>query len=386
MPLDRASPQTQEILKEERGLPYEAPKGAEPGRGVWYSKTMREAMLYKKLEDEKVRCRICAHRCLILPGKTGICGVRKNIEGTLYCLNYRKAIAANIDPIEKKPLFHFRPGTISFSIATAGCNFHCAFCQNWDISQFPRNPQRGSTRPGQVEPQGEFPGFDLPPKEIVEKALENNCASIAYTYTEPTIFFEYTYDTAKLAQKEGLKNVLVTNGYQTPETITKMAGLIDAVNIDLKSFRDGYYREICGARLEPVLETIKLIHQAGIWVELTTLVVPKQNDSEEELAEIAEFIAGIDKNIPWHISRFHPDYEMTNSYPTPLETLEEAAAIGKKAGLNYIYLGNTRGHPLENTSCPRCGKIIIERFGYHIKNHLKGGRCLHCSQEIPGVF
>ena len=335
---------------------------------------MKEAMLYEKLEDEKVRCNLCHHRCLILPEKTGICGVRKNIEGTLYSLAYGRAIAANIDPIEKKPFYHFQPGTLSYSIATAGCNFHCKFCQNWDISQLSKDWQ------------GEFPGFDLSPAEIVKKALENGCASIAYTYTEPTIFFEYAYDTAKLAQTKGLKNVFVTNGYQTPETIEKMADLIDAANIDLKSFRDEYYRKICGARLEPVLEAIKLMHKKGIWIELTTLVVPNQNDSEEELSDIAEFIAGIDKNIPWHISRFHPDYEMSDSYPTPLETLEKAAQIGRGAGLNFVYLGNVPGHPLESTYCPTCGKVIIERFGYRTKNHLDGSRCPHCGQEIPGVL
>lgn len=335
---------------------------------------MHEAMLYEKLKDKKVRCRLCAHRCLILPEKTGVCGVRKNIDGTLYSLSYGRAIAANIDPIEKKPLFHFQPGTESFSLATAGCNFRCAFCQNWDISQLSKRYE------------GEFPGFDLSPEEIVKRALENNCASIAYTYTEPTVFFEYAYDTTKLAQAKRLKNVFVTNGYQTPETIEKMTGLIDAANIDLKSFRDKYYREICGARLEPVLEAIKLTHKAGIWIELTTLVVPEENDSEEELTDIAEFIVEVDKNIPWHISRFHPDYEMTDSYPTPLETLEKAAVIGKKAGLNYIYLGNIPGHALESTYCPQCGKKVIERFGYSTKSFLEKNLCPHCDFEIPGIF
>ena len=335
---------------------------------------MREAMLYEKLEGEKVHCNLCAHRCLILPEKKGVCGVRENREGTLYSLAYGKAIAANIDPIEKKPLFHFQPGTSSFSLATAGCNFRCKFCQNWDISQLSKSWE------------GEFPGFDLSPEEIVKKAIENNCASIAYTYTEPTIFFEYAYDTAKLAQKEGLKNVFVTNGYQTKETIEKMIGVIDAANIDLKSFRDKYYREICGARLEPVLEAIKLMHKARIWIELTTLIVPEQNDSEEELTDIAEFIAGIDKNIPWHISRFHPNFQMTDSYPTPLETLEKAAEIGKKAGLNFVYLGNIPGHALESTYCPNCGEKVIERFGYSTKNRLDGNLCPRCAHEIPGMF
>lgn len=362
---------------------------------------MREAMLYEKLEEKKVRCRLCAHRCLILPEKTGICGVRRNIDGILYSLAYGKAIAANIDPIEKKPLFHFQPGTQSFSLATAGCNFRCAFCQNWDISQLAKEKSQ-ALRPfpkpgfgelassGELGPEKprseEFPGFDLSPEKIVERALAEGCASIAYTYTEPTIFFEYAYDTAKLAQAKGLKNVFVTNGYQTPETIEKMTGLIDAANIDLKSFRDKYYREICGARLEPVLEGIKGMHRAGIWIELTTLVVPEQNDSEEELIDIAEFIVQVDKNIPWHISRFHPDYQMGDSYPTPLETLEKAAEIGKKAGLNFVYLGNIPGDPLESTYCPKCSEMIIKRFGYSTENLLDGNLCPHCAHEIPGVF
>jgi len=316
---------------------------------------MVEARLYKKLADKSVRCNLCSHRCLIKPGERGICSVRENQGGTLYSLVYGKVIAANVDPIEKKPLFHFQPGSLSFSIATAGCNFRCEFCQNWQISQITKGPK------------GEIIGKELPPEQVVQKALETECSSIAYTYTEPTIFFEYAADTAKLAKKKGLANVFVTNGYQTPETIKEMAKFVDAANVDLKSFSEEFYQKICGAKLKPVLEAIKLMHKAGIWLEITTLVVPDQNDSEKELSEIAKFIAGVSKNIPWHISRFHPDFKMTDSYPTPLETLEKAFKIGKKAGLKYVYLGNVATVTRENTYCPKCKNLAIRRVGYDIE-------------------
>ncbi|MFW6143613.1 MAG: AmmeMemoRadiSam system radical SAM enzyme [Patescibacteria group bacterium] len=340
---------------------------------------MKEAMLYEKAENNKVRCKLCAHRCLISPESRGVCRVRVNQEGTLYTLAYGKAIAANIDPIEKKPLYHFLPGSYAFSIATAGCNFRCEFCQNWQISQFLRNHEK----------KGEdihFPGEKLSPEQIVKTAINNNCKAIAYTYTEPTIFFEYAYDTAKIAQNEGLKNVFVTNGYQTPETIEKMTDLIDAANIDLKSFRNEYYQKVCGATLQPVLDSIKLMHEKNIWIEITTLVVPDQNDSEKELTNIAKFIAGVDKNTPWHISRFHPAGEMTNAHPTPLETMGKAAKIGEKAGLNFIYLGNTPNSDWENTICPQCGEVVISRRGYSTTSHLENNRCPQCNTKIPGIF
>jgi len=264
------------------------------------------------------------------------------------------------------------PGTKSFSIASAGCNFRCEFCQNWDISQITKRPE------------GKIIGEELPPEKVVKQALKSGCKSIAYTYTEPTIFFEYAQDTARLAKKEGLANVFVTNGYQTPETIKKMKGIIDAANIDLKSFSEEFYQKICGARLTPVLEAIKLMHKAGIWIEITTLVVPKQNDSEKELTQIAKFIASVDRNIPWHISRFHPDYKMTNSYPTPLETLENAFQIGKNAGLKYVYLGNVITETGENTFCPKCGALAIRRAGYltEVLGVDKEGNCSNCGYDL----
>jgi pyruvate formate lyase activating enzyme len=333
---------------------------------------MKEAVLYEKLKGKSVRCQLCAHRCLIAPGKRGICSVRENRDGTLYSLVYGLAIAANVDPIEKKPVFHFLPGTESFSICTAGCNFRCEFCQNWQISQITKGAG------------GEIVGEKLPPEEIVKKALETGCASIAYTYTEPTIFFEYAADTAKLGRKKGLANVFVTNGYQTPETIAEMAKFVDAANIDLKSFSDDFYQKICGARLAPVLESIKLMHEAGIWVEVTTLVIPNQNDSSGELTQIAKFIAGVDKSIPWHISRFHPEYKMLDSSPTPLKTLTTAYQIGKKAGLNYVYLGNVITETRENTYCPKCNNLAIRRLGYQTKILAvsKSGHCQKCGENL----
>jgi len=333
---------------------------------------VKEALLYQKLKNNTARCNLCSHRCLIAPGKRGICFVRENQNGVLYSLVYGLAIAANVDPIEKKPLFHFLPGTKSFSIASAGCNFRCEFCQNWDISQITKGRE------------GQIIGEELSPEDIVKKALETDCRSIAYTYTEPTIFFEYAYDTAKLVKRKNLANVFVTNGYQTPETIKKMKGIIDAANIDLKSFSEKFYQKTCGAKLAPVLESIKLMHKAGIWIEITTLVVPKQNDSEKELTQIAKFIASVDKNIPWHISRFHPDYKMTNSYPTPLETLENAFQIGKNAGLKYVYLGNVITETGENTFCPKCGALAIRRAGYltEVLGVDKEGNCSNCGYDL----
>lgn len=335
---------------------------------------MHEAVLYDKLENGQVRCKLCAHRCRVADGKRGICAVRENNSGTLYSLVYGRAISANVDPIEKKPLFHFLPGTRSYSIATAGCNFSCVFCQNWQISQITKGPR------------GQIVGEDLPPDKIVERAMKLGCQSISYTYTEPTIFFEYAYDTARLAQKAGLKNIFVTNGYQTPETIEQMVGVIDAVNVDLKSFSDEYYRSLCGGRLAPVLDSIKLMYKRGIWVEVTTLIVPDQNDSQEEITQIAEYLCGISRDIPWHISRFYPQYRMDESCPTTLETLYRAYELGKKAGLNYIYVGNVPGNEYENTYCPGCGEKVIGRFSYSVEKYLQGEKCPKCGEKMPFVL
>jgi pyruvate formate lyase activating enzyme len=288
----------------------------------------KHAMLYIELKDKKVHCNLCTHRCKIAESKFGICGVRQNINGELYTHVYGKVIASHVDPIEKKPLFHFLPKTKSYSIATPGCNFKCSFCQNWQISQYRSNQDF------------QYEGLEMTPEEIVKAAKLNNCQSIAYTYTEPTIFFEYAYDTAKLAKKQNLSNIIVTNGYLTKEAIETIAPYLDAANIDLKSFRDDFYKKICGARLQPVLNTIKTMYEKKIWLEITTLVVPEQNDSKKELNDIAKFIAEVDKKIPWHITRFHPEYKYTDAEPTPIETLQMAEEIGRKHGLKYIHLGN----------------------------------------------
>ncbi len=289
----------------------------------------RRAMLYEEMEDKKIHCFLCSHQCIINESKVGICGVRQNIDGKLYTHVYGKLIASHVDPIEKKPFYHFLPGTRSFSIATPGCNFKCDFCQNWQISQYKISDNKFS-----------YQGLEMLPEEIVEAAKQNNCKSIAYTYTEPTIFFEYAYDTAKLAKKQNIKNVFVTNGYMSKKAIDAISPYLDAANIDLKSFSDEFYKKICKARLKPVLESIKTMYENDIWLEITTLVIPGQNDSEEELDDIAGFIAGVSEDIPWHISRFHGDYNFTDVDATPIKTLKMAEDIGKKHGLKHVHLGN----------------------------------------------
>ncbi|MBU0758913.1 MAG: AmmeMemoRadiSam system radical SAM enzyme [Candidatus Omnitrophica bacterium] len=292
---------------------------------------IKEAMFYEKLEGGKVRCGLCSHRCEILSGKFGICRVRKNQDGKLYTYAYGEVIASHVDPIEKKPLYHFLPGSFSYSIATAGCNFKCSFCQNWEISQALGIGEGRRVKGG---------GYELKPEEVIREAKKNKCKSISYTYTEPTIFFEYAYDTARLAKEAGLFNVFVTNGYITEEPLKAIRPYLDAANVDLKSFREDFYQEMCNAHLEPVLNSIKTMKRLGIWVEITTLVVTGRNDSEEEFKDIAEFITSVDSGIPWHISRFHPDFKYLEAEPTHVETLKRAKEIGRKAGLKYIHLGN----------------------------------------------
>jgi len=284
---------------------------------------MKEAYLYDKLEDKKVRCKVCSHRCVILPEKTGICQVRKNIDGTLYSLVYEKVAGVAIDPMEKKPLYHFFPNTSILSIGTVGCNFKCDFCQNYHLS-FATN----------------IYGDNIKIEKLVNLALEYDCIGIAYTYNEPTIFLEMVYDTAKLANKKGLRNVLVTNGFMTSEAIEFLHPLINAANIDLKSFDDDFYKKICKGKLNPVLDNIKLMHKKRIHIEITTLIIPDENDDDENLKKIANFIAKIDKNIVWHISRFFPCFKMADKNITPIETLNKAKKIGEMAGLKYVYIGN----------------------------------------------
>lgn len=334
---------------------------------------IKEAMLYEKL-DGQVRCNLCAHRCTIKPDRRGICGVREYRDGVLYTLVYGTLIAENVDPIEKKPLFHVYPASKSYSIATVGCNFRCDFCQNHDISQMPH-----STRM--------IAGEDFLPAEIVARAKKSGSKTISYTYTEPTIYFELAYDTTKIAVENGLKNVFVTNGYMTVETVEMIAPYLAAANVDLKSFSDEFYKKHCGARLNPVLESLRKMKEKGIWVEITTLLIPGLNDSDRELKEIAGFIAGLDIETPWHISRFHPQYKLTDVPVTPVASLHRAVQIGKEAGLKYVYSGNVPGDAGENTYCFNCGNLLIERYGFRIVSmNLKGNQCSKCNTPLQGII
>ena len=334
---------------------------------------LREALLCEKLEGNKVHCFLCGHHCQISDGKFGICNVRENRGGTLYTHAYGKLVAQNIDPIEKKPLYHFLPGSSSFSIAAVGCNFQCGFCQNWQISQVKEAKALG-LRSEEVEPE-----------EVVKQAKRTGSKSISYTYTEPTIFFEYAFEIGQLAKKDGLYNVFVTNGYMTEEMIRMAQPWLDAANIDLKSFNDDYYRKVCKGTLPPVLKSIELMKKLNIWVEVTTLIVPGQNDSQEELRKIAEFLAGVDPSIPWHISRFYPQYKMEDLGSTPMKTMDQAYGIGKEAGLHYVYLGNVMGQE-SNTHCYHCNQLLIERSGFTIhKYRVKGGKCPECQTPVDGM-
>ncbi len=336
---------------------------------------MQEAVLYEKKEENKVRCSLCAHRCVIGNGKRGLCGVRENRDGNLVSLVYGTIIAEHVDPIEKKPLFHYLPGSKAFSIGTVGCNFHCKHCQNADISQFPQ------------EHDGRIVGHTRTPKQVVDMALETGCDSIAYTYNEPTVFMEFAHDTAELAAKHGIGNVFVSNGYMTREAADYIAPLLDAINIDIKGFSDTFYKNVCKARLEPVLETVRTMHDLGVWVEVTTLVIPGHNDSDEELEQIADFIISVDPHIPWHVTRFHPAYLMPDTPPTPTSTLQKARKIGRAKGLAYVYEGNIPGRGDENTYCPDCGALCVERYGFGIvANRIADGRCPDCKTKLHGVL
>ncbi|HPL62218.1 MAG TPA: AmmeMemoRadiSam system radical SAM enzyme [Syntrophales bacterium] len=334
---------------------------------------LKEALLYKKSDGKKVSCFLCNHRCKIPDGGFGICGVRENRAGILYTHAYGELIAHNIDPIEKKPLYHFHPGTYSYSIAAIGCNFRCDFCQNWQISQVREARDLGlKPRAARVE-------------DVVSQARQTGCRSISYTYTEPTIFFEFAYEISQSAGKEGLKNVFVTNGYMTAEMLSLYNGFLHAANVDLKSFRDGYYKKICKGRLAPVLDSIRLMKKTGIWIEVTTLIVPGLNDSEEEIKDIAEFLSGVDRGIPWHVSRFHPQYRMEERNATPVGVLERAYEIGREAGLQFVYLGNVPGKG-NDTKCPHCGMLLVQRSGFSVlKNVIRDGKCPRCATEIAGV-
>jgi len=334
---------------------------------------MHEAICYEKLEDSKVHCFLCSQHCHIKSGKRGKCGVRENRDGSLWSLVYGRLIAQHVDPIEKKPLYHFFPGSRSYSIATAGCNFSCLFCQNADISQGPREHKT-------------IFGHGVPPEVIVEEAKQSNCKSISYTYTEPTIFMEYALDTSRLAHEQDIKNVFVSNGFMTEQSLQLIAPHLDAANVDLKAFADDFYKKQCGARLDPVLKTLERMKNAGIWLEVTTLLIPGLNDDESELRQLTRFLVELDHDIPWHVSRFHPTYRLTDRPSTPVSTLRMAREIGLEAGLRYVYTGNVPGDDGENTFCHQCGSVLIRRMGFSMrKEGLERANCKNCGASLAGV-
>jgi len=344
---------------------------------------MKEALLYKSIKGNKVQCIACNHYCLIKEGDAGTCGIRVNKGGKLYLLTYGKPMAANIDPIEKKPLFHFLPGSQIFSVGTAGCNFGCDFCQNWQMSQLAKG---GIIKDG-VELENILENSkNLMPKEIIKIAEENKIPSVAYTYNEPTVFFEYAYQTALLAREQGIKNIFVSNGFMSKEARSLLIKVLDGINIDLKSFSDKFYKKYCKAWLAPVLENIEKFKEAGVWVEVTTLLIPGENDSDKEIAQIAGFLAKIDKSIPWHLSRFHPDYQMLDYQATSQESLIKAYEIAKNEGLNHVYIGNWSSEKYESTYCHNCDSVVIKRSGFTTENYLKKGKCRKCHIRIAGLW
>ncbi len=337
---------------------------------------MKEALLYEKEKDGYVRCLLCAHHCHIKPNGLGICQVRLNKGGTLYSLVYGKIIAQHVDPIEKKPLFHFLPGSQSLSIGTVGCNFQCDFCQNYEIAQYPRL-------------EGGVLGQEIAPETVVEAALATGAQSISYTYNEPTVFFEFALDCARLATKAGLKNVFVTNGYMTTQALDEIFPDLHAANVDLKAFREEFYRKHCKARLAPVLETLKHLKKQGVWLEVTTLIIPGENDDPAELKDIARFIREeLGPETPWHVTRFFPRYRLLTRPATPLESLHRAYEIGKEEGLRYVYTGNVPGEDGEKTFCWQCGELLIDRYGFGVLSYrlTPEGNCPRCGAKIDGVW
>jgi len=334
---------------------------------------MHPARFYKQLNQNTVQCRLCNRFCAISNGQVGKCRTRKNVNGKLYSLIYGYPIALNIDPVEKKPLFHFMPGSFTYSLGALGCNFFCANCQNWDISQARDIENKVKSM--------EF--FD--PERIVKEAIENECESISYTYIEPTIFTEYALDIMKLAKQKGLKNIWVSNGFMSNECLDAIIPYLDAINIDLKSMDDDFYKDNCGARIQPVLNNIKQIKKADIHLEITTLIIPTLSDKLEMLKRAAEFIAlELDFDIPWHLSKFSANisWKLKHLPDTSDGLIYQAYEIGKEAGLKYVYVGNIPGDQKENTYCPACGELAVRRLGYHIERLDSKGRCAACDKYL----
>ncbi|GAB4164164.1 MAG: AmmeMemoRadiSam system radical SAM enzyme [Geothermobacteraceae bacterium] len=336
---------------------------------------MHEARFWKKEDGNAVRCELCRFHCRIAEGETGLCGVRNNRDGALYSLVYGRSIAEAIDPIEKKPFYHVEPGSLSYSIATVGCNFRCLHCQNHQISQWPRE-------------RGTIAGESLSPEQVVRQAVASGCRSIAYTYTEPTIYYEYAFDCARLAKQEGLRNLFVTNGYTETDPLEEVAPFLDAANVDLKAFREDVHRKLTGARLQGVLETLRTYRKLGIWIEVTTLVIPGMNDDEAQLRDIAGFIAGeLGPGVPWHVTAFYPTWRLLDAPPTPPATLVRARRIGLEAGLQFVYTGNIADDEGSRTDCPRCGRALVERGRMRpARNLLTDGNCPGCGTAIPGLW
>jgi len=342
-------------------------------RGEGKNHTGKKAMYWEPLREKKIRCRLCPHECITRPGERGICQVRENRDGVYYSVNYGKVVAMNNDPIEKKPLFHYKPGSYAFSIATAGCNIRCQFCQNWEISQFP---------PEEVK------YLYLSPNDVVELALRKGSSSIAFTYSEPIIFYEYMYDIAKLAKERGIGGVMISNGFINPTPMRELTKVLDAVKIDFKSFKESFYTKICQGHLRPVLDTLLLLKKEGIWFEIVVLIIPTLNDSEIEIKSMSRWIKqNLGTDVPLHFTRFHPTYRMTHLPPTPVSTLEKAHDIAVAEGLHFVYIGNVPGHPYENTYCVKTKKVLIRRIGFRvIENHIKNGKCPYCGNKVPGVW
>ncbi len=332
-----------------------------------------EARYYEKLENKKVKCKLCPRECTVADLERGYCGVRENRDGVYYTLVYGRPCTYHVDPIEKKPLFHFLPGTGAFSLAAAGCNIHCKFCQNWEISQ---------VRPEQID------NIELPPEKVVKAAENYNCRSIAFTYTEPVVFTEYVLDTAESAGDSEVKTVVISNGYYQKEPLKDLASCLDAVKIDLKAFTEKFYKEYCDGELKPVLEALELLASKEIWFEIVTLLLPGLNDSEEEIKKLSKWIKkNLGSHVPLHFSRFHPTYQMKNLPPTPAKSITRAREAARAEGLDFVYVGNLPGHDYESTYCPKCDKLLIKRFGYYVnKVNLKDGKCPECDTKIPGVW
>ncbi len=341
---------------------------------------MKKAVFFRDRGDKKVECLLCAHQCAIKDGSTGRCMVRKNIDGVLYALTYNGIVSEAVDPIEKKPLFHFLPQSLSYSISSVGCNFRCLHCQNWQLSQYPRLIQK------------ELPATSITPADVVSSALSHGAKSISYTYVEPTIFYEFAYECSTLAMKQGLLNCFVSNGFMTEAVVDELSRVIQGINIDLKAFSDRFYKEVCGARLEPVLRSIERFVKNGVWVEVTTLIIPQMNDSEDELREIARFISSLSPDIPWHVTAFRPCFKLTASPPTPVSTLQRAREIGLNEGLRYVYQGNAPLSGGEDTVCYNCNTVLIRRYGFSVLENrlnaqsINGAVCSRCGAQIKGVF